>query len=269
MDREADIAELFQYATEAGQRFIIRAFHDRKLEEQDRLLWAYMREQAVASQLPRTLRDRKSGAYEAVCQIRFAPIKLEDIEDPLWAVHLLELDPPQKDSPTEWLLLANWPITQTQTAIEVLDAYLHRWPTCEDFHKCLKTGCSIEERQFDSPEALFNAIALLSLQAVRLLRMRHLAREQAPEAVQPLLKDDEWQLAQLLENQFLTPTDKQLCLPYSVLWWILLLGRMGGHQGFKLKGLPGWQTIWKGWNYFQNLLQGFNLSKNLAQPPDT
>jgi hypothetical protein len=44
-----------------------------------------------------------------------------------------------------------------------------------------------------------------------------------------------------------------------VLWWVLLMGRMGGHQGYKSKGLPGWQTLWKGISYFNSSLEGYSL----------
>jgi len=53
-------------------------------------------------------------------------------------------------------------------------------------------------------------------------------------------------LAKKLAEKYLKPIDKQLWGQYSNLWWLLLSGRMGGHQGFKQKGLPGWQTLWKG-----------------------
>ena len=267
MDREADLAELFEYASHWKQRFIIRSFHNRKLAQQTSLLWAYVRQQDPAAQGKRLLQDRETGPYEAECQIRFTPIALKAIDTPLWAVHLLEIT--AQNSPTEWLLLTNWPINTLEVAIEVLDAYLHRWPTCEDFHKCLKTGCRIEDRQFDSPEALFNAISLLSIQAVRLLRMRHLAREHPQQSIERLLTPMEGKLAKQLADQFLTDTDREACQPLTSLWWILLLGRMGGHQGIRLKGLPGWQTIWKGWRYFQSLLQGYLIAQSLKEPPDT
>jgi hypothetical protein len=37
---------------------------------------------------------------------------------------------------------------------------------------------------------------------------------------------------------------------------------MGGHQGIKQSGMPGWQTIWKGLYHFQTLVDGFIMSKN-------
>jgi hypothetical protein len=72
----------------------------------------------------------------------------------------------------------------------------------------------------------------------------------------------ERELARKIANKYLMPTDKLLCEPYTALWWLLLLGRMGGHQGLKNKGLPGWQTLWKGYSFFQSLAIGFKYANN-------
>lgn len=42
----------------------------------------------------------------------------------------------------------------------------------------------------------------------------------------------------------------------------IITGRMGGHQGFKPKGLTGWQTLWKGYSFFQTLMIGFEYANS-------
>ena len=45
----------------------------------------------------------------------------------------------------------------------------------------------------------------------------------------------------------------------------LALGNLGGHLNRKGDGLPGWQTLWRGWLYLQNLLAGASLAKTTAK----
>lgn len=269
-DREADIAQLYNYAFSLNQYFLIRLSHNRKVlnskpseEEEDMKLWEYMMNQSITQQVSRTLIDRVGKKHEVDCAIRIALVEFEDINAPIWAVYLQALNPPDEMEETNWILLTNLPLTRhQQMPLLVVDAYTKRWRTTEDFHKCLKTGCQIEERQFDSPEAMKNVITLLSLSAMRLLRMRHLSEVAPNDSVCQILDEAEIKLATLLGQQFLKPVDLKCCQEQSILWWVLLLGRMGGHQGIRQKGLPGWQTMFKGWIYFQNILKGINLSKN-------
>ncbi len=49
-------------------------------------------------------------------------------------------------------------------------------------------------------------------------------------------------------------------------WWTL--AQRGGFIGRKRDGLPGWQTIWKGWSEVMALVQGFEIHRSL-QDEDT
>lgn len=53
-------------------------------------------------------------------------------------------------------------------------------PIVEEFHQGLKTGLQIEERQYETAESLMPLIGMISVQAVRLLQLRSVARD-APE----------------------------------------------------------------------------------------
>ena len=41
----------------------------------------------------------------------------------------------------------------------------------------------------------------------------------------------------------------------------LALGRLGGHQNRKGDGLPGWQTLWRGWNQLHAMVS-YELSRS-------
>jgi hypothetical protein len=155
----------------------------------------------------------------------------------------------------EWFLLTDIETQTNQEALNIIELYGKRW-TIEDFHKCYKTGCSIEKRQFDSRKTLANIIALLALPAVVLLRSRYFATTDPTLSIQKIIRNKETiTIVQKLADKYLKPIDLTLCKKNTALWWILLLGRMGGHQGFKQKGMPGWQTIWKGYVYFLQITE--------------
>jgi hypothetical protein len=262
-DREGDMNDLFNYAFEHDLKFIVRARHDRMLpeEKETHKLWTYLRAQPAKAIIKRQLLDEDGKVYTARCAIYWDTIQLKNNTKPIQVVYLRQLDNIKKEQAAEWAIYTNLAVEQKEQAIEIFDVYTHRWRTCEDFHKCLKTGCSMEKRQFESAHALTNCIAILSLTAIHLLRIRHLATlDQQP--IDQILNEQEIRLAQILAQRHLKPIDLTISQPKTVLWLALLLGRMGGHQGVRQKGLPGWRTLWLGWYDFQKLMDGIILSKN-------
>ena len=64
-----------------------------------------------------------------------------------------------------------------QAAWEALEQYEKRW-LIEEFHKALKTGCRLEERQYETAKRLEAITGVLSVVAVRLLQLKMLARNE-------------------------------------------------------------------------------------------
>jgi len=272
MDREADIIDVINMCQQANQYFIIRARHDRStLSHKERWkeddvekfrLFHTMRSLENNSVIKRDLRDTKGNRYEADCYLNYHKFRFRSIEQDVNSVWIKEKNTTAETEPVEWFLLTNLPVNDSKVAEGIADMYSKRW-TIEDYHKCYKTGCSIEKRQFDSRKTITTSIGLLALTAVQLLRSRYFAKQQSEASFEKVLSDKtEQELARQLAKTFLKPIDLQLCKPDTTLWWLLLLGRMGGHQGMKQKGLPGWQTIWKGYAHFKVLLEGYKYHVN-------
>jgi hypothetical protein len=261
-DREADLNEVLNYSLKARQPFIIRANHDRRLHDSALTLSSYEQGIAVVHTSQRVLLDSQGKKHSCNCKIRYGRLALRGLDKPINVVYLQQLDPIQDQELAHWTVLTSLPIQDLSDALAVLDGYCHRWPTCEDFHKCLKSGCAIEDRHLHSQQALFGAISLLSLVAIGLLRLRHLAVATPDSAVESVLEANEQEVATKLAGRYLTKTDKTHCQQGSVLWFVLLLARMGGHQGIRQAGLPGWQTIWRGYQQFSLLVDGYTMSKN-------
>lgn len=269
-DREADINEVINYALTSRQHFIIRSNHDRRLQDSALTLSSYEQRLGIGQITQRVLRDSQGKTHSCSCQIRYGRVYLTGLDKAINVVYLHQLDPIKDQKLAHWTVLTSLPVSDLSDATAVLDGYCHRWPTCEDFHKCLKSGCSIEDRHLHSQEALFGAISLLSLVAISLLRLRHLAVGVPDSPVESVVEPDEQVVATQLSGRYLTKTDKTHCEPGSILWFVLLLARLGGHQGIRQAGLPGWQTIWRGYRQFSLLVDGYRMSKNeyyVQKPP--
>ena len=126
--------------------------------------------------------------------IRAAPIKLAPPEaDPrtkgavsleLWAVYLVEENPPQGIAPVEWMLLTSLEVKTLEQAHTIIGYYTCRW-VIEEGPRCLKEGCRIEASQLDDGDDIQRLGAVLAIVAVRLLQMRDLADAPTPVADAP------------------------------------------------------------------------------------
>lgn len=182
---------------------------------------------------------------------------------PLWIVHIRELQPPVGAEPLEWFLLTKEPVLTLEDALRVQGWYQRRW-IIEEFHKAQKTGCAIEAPQFTTEEALQPTIALLSVVAVFLLTLRDLADR----------PDAQTRPASTVADALTVDT---LCCwrhgqprpAWSIHDFVLALARLGGHQNRKCDGLPGWLTLWRGWQALQHMLVGVRTSQKLRQCEET
>lgn len=276
MDREADIKEVLNRFNHSDQSYVIRSRHDRSLLSQQQRhqyqeqtlhkhrLKYYLENLPDSRLVERTLRDGRGRTYQAECELKYSKVKLRGIDKAINVVYLRQTG--KKKKRVNWILFTNLAVDTWEDALHIVEIYTRRW-LIEDFHKCLKTGCSLEQRQFNSKEALTATLALLNLVAVKLLRTRFLAKNQAHIPVEQILQDETTlQVARALSQEYLKPVDLDVAQEGTCLWFILLLGRMGGHQGFRQKGLPGWITIWRGYHFLLQIMQGYNLAKVLGKP---
>jgi hypothetical protein len=136
-------------------------------------------------------------------------------------------------------------------AQRVVGRYTARW-WVEEYHKALKTGAGVEESQLEKPERLESLIAVLAVVAVRLLSTKFLARS----------RPDSMEAAQSFGPQMLEILESKLGKPKG--GWtnanlIVATARLGGFIGRKSDGMPGWQTIWRGWQRLMWMCEGANL----------
>ncbi len=152
-------------------------------------------------------------------------------------VEVREIDPPSGVKPLHWVLMTSLPVTSFAEAWVVIEYYEKR-PLIEEFHKALKTGCSVEERQYQTGKRLEAITAILSVVAVRLLQLRTVSRHQ-PELPATQIVPANW----VATLQCLKP--KRTI--HTVREFFRGLASLGGFLGRKCDGDPGWLTIWRGY----------------------
>lgn len=277
IDAEGDIFELFHRAALAPYQLLVRAAHDRCVEGEQKKLWATLR--ALPAMGTRTLqlpaRPAAKGkparaAREAELTLRFGPVLLRPAHGQkgpsvqVWGVLVREQAPPAAEKPLEWLLLTNVPVETPEAAWGVVECYLRRW-LIEELHKALKTGCALEERQHEDYPTLLNVLALMLPVAVRLLRLRTLARTSPDASATEVLEEAEVQVLLALAPR-LAPRQVPSSTP-TLGEALYLIALLGGYMGSRSNPQPGWLILWRGYERLCERVEGFLLARSLDSPP--
>ena len=248
MDREADIYELLQEAVKEGDRFIIRSSWDRKVRGGSREAAKHIAdalcESPVMGRLELEVPARPGQSpRKALLAIRRTKVTLRPPKAlsgyggiPLHVVEARELHPPQGVTSLHWRLLTAESVDNLKNCLQVIKIYSRRW-VIEEFHKALKTGCHIEERQLQTRKRWKVVLALSSVLGVMLLSMRDQAhRGDGPATVffSPI------QLV-LLRRKY-----RWLGVQPGIRQALRAVAMMGGFIGRKSDGDPGWITLYRG-----------------------
>jgi hypothetical protein len=271
MDRGGDSFESLDRQQRLGQFYLVRSRTNRNVRVKDAAGRSLRRKLHVwARQLP-TLGERTvvvDGNHhqltrEARVRVAAGPVELqvphvkygEHGREPLtaWVIHVKELQPPPGQEALEWILLTNRSTTTRAQAWERVDWYQCR-PMVEEFHKAQKTGCGMELPQFTTRKALEVTIAMLSVIAVQLLRLRDLSRQDEGRPASTVV--DEAYIEALSLWRW-----KEAKMNLSAKEFLFALARLGGHLGRPSDRLPGWLVLWRGWMELQRLVEGMLLGR--------
>lgn len=267
-DRGADTTEFLDFEQAQGKKYLVRSQHNRWVlqghdGETERVKihdWLRVRPEAGRRSVDVPARSSQPARTATVgvawAHVRVLPPRQprgEERGTPLavWAVRVWEVDPPDNvEEPLEWILLTNVAVQTFEDACQRLDWYACRW-IIEEYHKAMKTGCSIEQMEFRSQERLKPAIALVSVLAILLLTLRDTSRRS--DADQRSARDmiPAEYVAVLSAWRFQTP-DRDL----TVRDFYFALARLGGHQNRRHDHPPGWLVLWRGWTQLHAMLEG-------------
>ncbi|HYN80394.1 MAG TPA: IS4 family transposase [Gemmatimonadaceae bacterium] len=250
-DREADLYELFREAAEhpQGPKLLIRAEHNRQLQDAQARLWETLQEKPIAGiQVLRVPRQGSRAAREARMGVRFAAVGLAaptGYQDapaiPVWAVFAQEQEAPAAVKPLEWLLLATLPVESFVQAIEKLMWYTRRWGI-EVLHRTLKSGCRIEQRQLGQADRLEACLAIDLVVAWRIYHLTKLGREVPEAPCTVYFEEAQWKALMVFTTQNRVAPAK----PPPLREAIRRVASLGGFLGRKGDGEPGTQTLWLG-----------------------
>jgi len=261
-DRESDFYEPFQIGQQTGVDFIIRGGCDRRLAAGAGKLAAALAQAPVLGQSPVELRSRGGEpARTAIVELRSVRVDLDGPwrpggwQEPLqgvWVLDVREVSAPDGvKAPLHWMLLTSLPCRTLAQAQRVVGCYAARW-WVEDYHKALKSGAGVEDSQLERGGRLEPLIGILAVVAVRLLNTKMLARSR-PEGLEAKESFGPEALA-ILEKRFGRP--KGGWHNQNVL---VATARLGGFLARKHDGMPGWQTIWRGWHRLMWMCEGLEI----------
>lgn len=168
-----------------------------------------------------------------------------------------EVNAPKGVTPIRWVLLTSLPAKTFEDAWQVIEDYENRW-LVEEYHKVLKTGCSIENHALRTAERLEPLIGLISVIGVRLFQMKLIGRNQ-PETKAATNVPSSWLKALKRMRPKINLTNM------TVYDFFRELAKIGGFIGRKSDGEPGWQTIWHGFKQLQGILEGLRLAGQIER----
>src|SRR5712692_7963790 len=264
-DREADVYDVLAAARPEGVDLLMRAAWDRCVRGPERSLWATVAAQPVVEHLLLTVPRRPQAARDATLALRFCPVTLcpprhrqrEGLPAvTLWAVQVQEVEPPTDVTPIEWLLLTTVAVETVNDAIERVQWYSCRWGR-EVWHRILKSGCRIEERQLASGERLQRCLTLYSVIAWRIFYAIMLARVVPEMPCSVLLELDEWQALYCAIHQCPTPPEEPPSLDQAVRW----IAQLGGFVGRRRRDQPGTETLWRGFQHLMDLIKMYRIMR--------
>lgn len=258
-DREADIYELFDLALKShdNPKLLVRARHNRLLAEKQGHLWENVRIQSVSGiqeiHVPRQ-GHRKSRI--AQLEIRFAKVTLKPPENkkglkPLtvWTVLAQEINcPDDVKEPIEWLLLTTIEVATFEQGIRMLEWYSIRWGI-EVYHRTLKSGCKIEERQLRHADRIEACLAIDMVVAWRIFHLTKLGREVPDVPCTIFFEEAEWKALATYKTQNPIPPEQ----PPSLREAIHMVAGLGGFLGRKSDGEPGTKSMWLGLQRLEDL----------------
>jgi len=135
-----------------------------------------------------------------------------------------------------------------------------RW-NIEVFHRTLKSGCRIEERQLGDADRLEACLAIDMVVAWRIFYLVKLGREVPDVPCDAFYDTDEWQVLvanhnskHSAKNQL--PSDQ----PPSLREANRMVAKLGGFMARNSDGEPGTETMWRGLQRLDGMTEGWRLA---------
>jgi len=159
----------------------------------------------------------------------------------VWAILAQEENAPESVTPLKWMLLTTIPVNTFEESVEKLQWYTKRWGI-EVYHKTLKSGCQIEQRQLGNADRIEACLAIDMVVAWRIYYLTKLGREVPDVPCTVFFEEAEWKaLVAYKTKSPIAPSN-----PPSLREAVRMVASLGGFLGRKGDGEPGTKTLWLG-----------------------
>jgi hypothetical protein len=262
-DRECDNTAILQAVAQPGRTFTVRSVQNRPVRlarAGRRPLRDHMKRSRVSgSYIVNVVGGRRRRARRAVLEMRFADVVL-DLPDratnkriafPVRVVWAHERWPPRGEAALDWMLLTNHPVSTLEDATAIVSSYCQRWRV-EDFHKAWKSGhCNVEDTQLREMNHVLRWAPMLAAIAMRVERLKHLARTQSDLPASVELSEIEIDALRAAKTRIKKRTETIPSEMPSIGEAVRWIAELGGYTGKSSGGPPGSITIARG---FERLL---------------
>lgn len=267
-DREGDFYELYRDISHIGEKFLVRACHNRAINKTKRRekpkdkMFDYFCSLPISGSVEIDIQCNGDKKYrKASLSLSFGNftlppppsrtknkdgVVLENVD--LYGVFVNEKHPPKDCDALQWLLITNMSITSLEDAVEKMQWYTKRWEI-ELFHKILKSGCSVESAQLRTRERLIKYITMKSIVAWRLFWLSRSFTSNSDVSCEDVLSKVE---QNILFRRFNQGAILNTSLPakQAFIW----IAKLGGYVGRKNDPPPGMISIWRGWTRFMDMV---------------
>jgi hypothetical protein len=270
-DRESDIFEYLLEARTRGLDVVVRAKDNRALDQEVQRLWPHMHLRPKAGTIELQVpRHGRQPARTAEMSVHFGEVSLAPPKDKrhlapirMSVVFTREERPPNGvKQPLEWMLLTTVPVTGLVDALERVQWYARRWGI-EVFHRILKSGCQIEDRQLGTADRLEACLAIDAVVAWRIHCLTWLGRATPDLPCTVAFDDDQWKAVIVFKTRKPPPEQAP-----SLRQMIRSIAQLGGFLARKSDGEPGTQTLWRGLQRMDDITAAFRSFRTAyAMPP--
>jgi len=203
-DREADMYELFDLTKDSNVELLVRSYRDRKTDENEFVWDTLKKEKSLGTVKVQISESKKRKAREAKLDIRSKKINIKkpyfdraqhkeskNEKMSIWAILVTDLNPPEGEEAITWKLFTTMGVKTLEQAFEKVKWYAVRWGI-EVYHRTLKSGCKVEERQFASVEKIKRCLAIDLVVAWRIQYLTMMKRETPDVGCEGFLEEAEW-----------------------------------------------------------------------------
>lgn len=254
IDREGDNQSLLLALEQTHHRWTVRSNRDRNIELEGGDV-SKLRAELGAGSVSGQYRLQVSGGTrrtprEAVMVVRVKKVVLRLRDQKTDRITRLSVTAvwacehgttPASEEPLDWMLFTNQTVETLVDAQQIVWGYSQRWRV-EEFHRTWKAGdCDIESSQLGSPEALMRWATIVAPVAVRIERLKRLARTKPNTPASVALSPYEIRALIVLIFDKELP-DRQPTIAEAVSW----LAELGGFTGKYSGRQPGATVLGRG-----------------------